>query len=240
MAVQQATAKLADRVELNDKYLHLYYELVQPNQLEFESGQYVSVGIPEVGSRRPYSIASSPDKKHAFELLLDLAPQGIGTQYLQGMKPGEEMAILAPMGVFTLAKDEQASQEKAVVFVATGSGIAPIRSMIFDLLQLRQDTREIWLYWGMRYEYDLFWVDEFRQLEQSFPNFHFHVTLSQAGQEWPLCRGRVTDCLRIHQLPVEAGYYLCGNGKMIDEASQFLMNEKSIPKTFIHHENFHA
>ena len=239
MPVQQATAKLSEREQLNEKYLHLFYEMVEPNQLEFEAGQYVSVAIPGDGNRRSYSIASEPDKKHAFELLLDLAPQGIGTKYLQAMKPGEDMSILAPMGVFTLAKGEQAAQEKALMFIATGSGIAPLRSMILDLLHRQQDTREIWLYWGMRYEYDLFWTDEFHQLEQAFPNFHFHLTLSQAGQEWPLCRGRVTDCLRIHNLPAEAGYYLCGNNKMIEEVMHLLTTEKSVPETFIHREQFY-
>ena len=238
MPVQQGTAKLSDKIQLNDKYIHFFFEMTQPNQLEFEAGQYVSVGIPNVGNRRPYSIASEPDKKHAFELLLDLTPQGIGTKYLQGMNPGEEMAILAPMGVFTLAKGDQAQKEKSLMFVATGSGIAPLRSMILDLLHRQQDKREMWLYWGMRYDTDLFWTEEFHELERAFPNFHFHLTLSQANEDWPLCRGRVTDCLRIHELPAEAGYYICGNGKMIEEVANFLSTEKAIPPEFIHHEKF--
>ncbi len=239
MAVTQGKAKLSDRIQLNEKYIHMFFEMTEPNELPFEAGQYVSVGIPNIGNRRPYSIASEPEKTHGFELLIDLTPQGIGTKYLQGLQPGEEMAILAPMGVFTLAKEEQAQKEKSLMFIATGSGIAPMRSMILDLLHRQQDKREIWLYWGMRYEYDLFWADDFHQLEQAFPNFHFHLTLSQAGDEWPLCRGRVTDCLRIHELPAEAGYYLCGNAKMIEEVSNLLITEKQIPEAFVHHEKFY-
>lgn len=239
MPVQQATAVLSEEVQLNNKFFQLFFEMKEPNQFDFQAGQYISIAIPNQQARRSYSIASEPAKNHGFELLIDAAPQGIGTKYLASMKPGDELHFMGPMGLFTFPAQEQLAKEQSLIFIATGSGIAPHRSMILDLLQTRGETREIWLYWGLRYTDDLFWTEEFEELAKAFPNFHFHVTLSRATEDWPLCRGRVTDCLRIHDLPAEAGYYLCGNQAMIHDVMALLENDKHIPKEFIHHEKFY-
>lgn len=239
MAVIQGKAKLADKRQLNEKFFFFDFEMVEPHRLDFAAGQYVSIAIPgETGTRRAYSITSSPEKNSGFELLVDVSPQGVGSKYLQNMEPGTEINFLAPMGVFTLVQGEKAEKEKAIIFVATGSGIAPFRSMVQYLLQFQNDQRPIWLYWGMRYVTDMFWQDEFHELAQAFPNFHFHITLSRAPEDWPLCRGRVTDCLSIHDLPADAGYYLCGNRAMIEDVSNVLMG-RSIPKEAIHFEKFY-
>lgn len=239
MAVQKCTAKLSERIDLGQKFMHMTFEMTSPNLLEFEAGQYVSLGFPDNPVRRPYSIASSPGIQHAFELLIDTAPQGVGTTYLQNLQLGQEISVLAPMGVFTLAKEEQAGREKSLAFVATGSGIAPLRSMVLHLLQDLGDQREITLYWGLRHVEDIFWQEEFHELEKAFPNFHFHLTLSKPVEGWPLCSGRVTDCLRNHPQVAETGYYLCGNQAMIEDVTKLLIDEKQIPKEFVHHEKFY-
>ena len=83
----------------------------------------------------------------------------------------------------------------------------------------------------------MFWQDEFSELAESFPNFHFHPVISKATDQWPLCRGRVTNCLTLHQQPAEAGYYLCGNQSMIEEVTTMLA-QKGVPPTRVHHEKF--
>ena len=239
MPVQQATAILSEEAQLNEKFFQLFFEMKEPSEFQFQAGQYVSIAIPGEQARRSYSIASEPEKTHGFELLIDSGPQGIGTKYLASMKPGDQLNFMGPMGLFTLPSEEQLAKEKSLVFIATGSGIAPHRSMILDLLRSKNETREIWLYWGLRYVDDLFWTEEFEELARTFPNFHFHVTLSRALDDWPLCRGRVTDCLRIHDLPDQSGYYLCGNQAMIHDVMTFLETDKKIAKEFIHHEKFY-
>ncbi|MEO8581939.1 MAG: FAD-binding oxidoreductase [Patescibacteria group bacterium] len=238
MPVPKITAALSDRRQLTEKFVQLFFELKEPHTFQFQAGQYASLGFPDNPLRRPYSIASTPVEEHGFELLIDTTPQGIGTKYLMNLPLGGEATFLAPMGLFMLAKDEQAKKEKALVFVATGSGIAPFRSMVTWLLQTQNDQREIWLYWGLRYEQDMFWEEDFQELTRAFPNFHFHVTLSKASEEWPLCKGHVTDCLSIHELPAEAGYYLCGSKPMIEETVALLAT-KGIPKESVHHEKFY-
>lgn len=239
MPVQQCIATLSEKTQLTDKFWFLNFEMVEPHRLAFAAGQYISLAIPGNPARRSYSIASSPENDHGFELLIDTTPQGIGTTYLQKLEPGDEISFLAPLGLFTLANPEQLTREKSLVFVATGSGITPLRSMLHDLLHTQQDTREIWLYWGLRYPEDCFWLEEFQELDEAFANFHFHMTLSKAGEAWPLCKGRVTDCLANHEQPNEAGYYLCGNKAMIEDVSTFLLQDKQLPKEFLHHEKFY-
>jgi NAD(P)H-flavin reductase len=232
---QQYTAKLSDKDVLNEKFIHLYFELNSPHLMEFQAGQYVSIAMPEGGLRRSYSICSSPEKTHGFELLVDISPDGIGSKYLNSLQFGQEISFLGPLGKFIVPEE---NTEDALVFVGTGSGMAPFRSMIFDQLQQKKDTRKMILHWGLRFEQDLFWEADFQQLSVEFPNFSFHPVLSKAGQEWPLCRGRVTDCLQIHEPLANAGYYLCGNAGMLQDVVA-LLEKKGVEKEKVHHEKFH-
>lgn len=232
-------ARLEDRIDHNDKFIQFHFELVEPFTMEFAAGQYVSIKVAENGLRRSYSICSSPDITHGFELMLDVTPHGVGTQYLTNLKFGDEIELLGPMGQFYLAptNTETGTAEQAIVMVATGSGITPFRSMLAELLQVQHDQRPIYLHWGVRNEANLIWLDELADLEEAFPNFKFHPVVSQPLPQWPLCRGRVTDCLATHELPINAGYYLCGGKPMIESVVELLAN-KGIAPQHVHHEKF--
>ena len=99
-------------------------------------------------------------------------------------------------------------------------------------------SRPIILYWGLRHAEDLIYQDEFQQLSTAFPNFKFHPVLSQSPNEWSLCRGRVTDCLSIHDLMPNSGYYLCGNQTMIADVITVL-TQRGVAAEKIHHEKFY-
>lgn len=232
---QQYIARLANKTVFNPKFEHYTFELSQPNKLNFEAGQYASFAVTDQGHRRSWSICSSPEVDHGFELLIDPAPMGVGTQFLQKLKLGDEVKLLAPLGQFVI---DTSGVEQAIVFVATGVGVTPFRAMLLDLLQVKNDQRPITLYWGLRYAEDMIWQDEFQELAEHFPNFHFHPVLSKASQEWPLCRGRVTDCLGVHDLPENAGYYLCGNEQMIQDIKNVLASKNVAPER-IHREKFY-
>ncbi|MDA1079098.1 MAG: FAD-binding oxidoreductase [bacterium] len=232
---KQYRAKLEDKQQLNERFMQYDFELVEPNELAFAAGQYVSIKVSDKGERRSYSICSSPAITHGFELLVDHQPAGIGCTYLESLAFGQEIELLAPLGIFTIVPD---TDETSLALVATGSGIAPFRSMLFEHLQVRQDTRPITLYWGMRHANQLFWEDEFEELAESFPHFSFHPVISQPEQAWPLCRGRVTDCLTAHEQAASVGYYLCGNATMIGDVTQTVL-AKGITEAHIHHEKFY-
>ncbi len=238
---KQFTAKLEDKIVFNSKYTQYEFELSEPYNMPFLAGQYVSLKVAENGTRRSYSICSTPAITHGFELLVDLEPQGVGAQYLQHLEFGQEVQLLGALGQFVLTPDPgvgHPDREEALVFVATGSGVAPFRSMLFELLQVQQDTRPMILHWGMRHAEQLFWQDEFAELMRSFPNFHFHPVISQPIDGWNLCSGRVTDCLSVHEQPERAGYYLCGNAPMITEVTELLSKQNVAPER-IHHEKFY-
>jgi len=232
---QRGRAKLADKIVYNSKFVHYFFELTEPHEVPFLAGQYVSIKVTESGLRRSYSIASSPENTHGFELVLDVTPAGAGTKFLEALQFGQEVEILYPLGMFYLMDEPS---EKSLVYVANGSGIVPFRSMLLDQLQLKNDKREITLHWGLRHEADLIWEDEFQELSESYPNFHFHPVISQPTPEWPLCQGRVTDCLATHEFEAEAGYYLCGSTTMIADVVTFLI-QRGVTRQHIHHENFY-
>jgi len=232
---QRFVIKLSESQKYNEKFSKYIFELELPHKIDFDAGQYVSIKVNENGDRRSYSICSDPEIHHSFELLVDHSPNGIGTNFLRNLKFGEEVDTMGPLGKFVFDDNKDADE---LVFVATGCGITPLRSMIIDLLRNKKENRPITLYWGLRYVKDLFWEDEFQDLVDDYKNFKFHPVLSKAVEEWPLCRGRVTDCLSIHELPLKGNYYLCGNNKMIEDVSG-LLQTKGVKKEDIYFEKFY-
>ena len=228
------TARLEDKIVHTEKYIQYKFELDQPHTMPFTAGQYVSIKVSDRGERRSYSICSSPSVDHGFELLVDIAPQGVGSRYLESLKFGDTISFLGPVGVFTIPEE---NTESAYYFVATGSGVAPFKSMIEGLLE-KQEKRPLILYWGLRYEQDLFWEKDFQELQRTNPNFDFKIILSKPSDAWPLSRGHVTDLLiGLEKIP-GAGYYLCGNAKMVDEVTEHLQ-QSSVAPTQVHHEMFY-
>lgn len=233
---QQCKGKVSEHILINERFQYLHIELREPHELEFQAGQYVSVEVGG-GERRSYSIASAPSMKHAVELCVDITPGGKGSEYVKNLRPGSEVSFLAPLGVFII-KPEDLVKEKKLLFVATGTGIAPLRSMILDLLRDKKDARPLWLYWGLRFVEDMFWEEEFRQMHEFFTNFHFHLTLSKPPNHWPLCSGYVTNCLKNElKLGGEWGIYLCGSKEMVIDGSK-LITEMGVPKEQVHFEKF--
>jgi NAD(P)H-flavin reductase len=232
---QQYKARLEELTFFNERYAQYEFELIAPNQLVFDPGQYVSVKVSPIGERRSYSIINTPDVSHGFHLLLDLKPMGVGTQYMKSLQFGSEIELLAPMGRFVIPEN---NTQEHLVFIATGSGISPFRSMIEDQLRNKQSQKKMTLFWGMRYANELFWLDELQDLVDSFPNFNFHPVISQAPEEWTLCRGRVTDCLNVHALPDNALYFLCGNQQMITDVTALLTTQKGVDPSLVLTEKF--
>ncbi len=228
-------AILEERRDFNDKFVEYHFELKNPATFQFRAGQFISVKVNEIGARRAYSIVSPPSFDHGFKLLVDLSPGGIGSQFFSSLKPGDKINALGPMGSFQLINQPEA---EAHVFVATGSGIAPFRSMIEDLLIDHQDKREIRLYWGLRHEQTLFWENDFQDWVESHKNFAFYPVISQPTANWPLSTGHVTDLILAHQFSPQTDFYLCGNVAMINDLSKVLLETKKILPDQIHTEQY--
>ena len=191
-------------------------------ELAFRPGQFLSlrVGIDALENPvlRSYSIASSPEQRGELRLVLRILEDGIGSRFFSALSPGDEVTFTGPMGFFV----NDLSHPGDVVYVATGTGMAPILPMLHETLA-RPETGRVTLFWGLRTEEDLFWQDELASLGSKHPRFTPHVFLSQPKGFWRE-RGRVVppvlDLLPTLQRPI---FYLCGNGQMIEECKAALM-----------------
>jgi phenol/toluene 2-monooxygenase (NADH) P5/A5 len=235
MAAQWFRARVAEKQMLASKFLWLHLELVQPDRIEFNAGQYLMMRVPGMQGLKQYSIVSAPSMNHGVELLVDIGPQGLGSKYLQGLKPGDEVEFMGPAGRFVITE----GTEKKLIFVATGSGISSIKGMIEDLLVDKQDKRPMWLSWGLRYPEDVFWFSEFAELAEEYANFSFDPVLSRPNDGWKFCQGHVTECVLKHHSDFSgAGVYLCGNKGMIEEMKKILL-ERRVAEDRIHHEEYY-
>lgn len=236
MAISKFEAQLSEKVTLGSNFLFLQFELIEPHRIEFQAGQYILLEIPTSPKKRQYSITSAPRLDHAIQLLVEIVPEGQASGYFASMEVGHKITFWAPAGEFVIKEDIQANSDP-LVFVATGSGLAPLRAIILDQLRTRETKRSLKLHWGMREAADLFWLDYFEELRKNYPNFSYDITLSRPPEGWTLCKGRVTNCLTVHELLPNAHYYICGNPNMIEDSMKVL-TERGVGADRMHHEKF--
>jgi NAD(P)H-flavin reductase len=194
----------------------------------FEAGQFVSVVVPGAGPngrdlRRAYSIASSPETR-PVELCIKLVEGGPGTNYLYKLRPGDAFKGFAPYGDFTYVP----RAGRRICLVATGTGIAPFRSMVFSKEYADQPPLSAWCLMGVRTEDELVYEAEM----SAIPNLTWVSAISQpSSSDFVGYRGRVTDWLRAQgdSFPwAETDFYLCGNGAMIKEMKELLAEKGSL------------
>ena len=187
-----------------------------PPDLRFRPGQFISVRVGSDADQNPilrsYSIASPPERWGELALVLRLVSDGIGSRYFDALRMGESITFTGPMGFFV----NELAHSGDVVYVATGTGIAPLLPMIEETLR-RSETGRVILFWGLRSEADVFYQDELNALSTRTPRFAHQIYLSQP-QGFCRLRGRVTGPV-LELLPGlrEPTFYLCGNGQMIEE-----------------------
>ncbi|HAR44264.1 MAG TPA: hypothetical protein DCS07_16800 [Bdellovibrionales bacterium] len=243
MIVQELSFVVTRTRELTPTVFELVFEVAsQSPLLGFKGGQFISIVIP-AGSpfiegaspgrnlRRAYSIASAPENR-SIELCIKKVEQGPGSGYLASLKPGDRFQAFAPYGDFTYRAD----RERNACFIATGTGVAPIRAMILSKDYSRCPPKKALLVYGARSEEELLYGAEFDRV----PELQFVAAFSQPQTQGTAFKGRVTDYLRqLAQLDwATTDFYLCGSGAMILEIKAFL-KEKGVPKEAIHSEAYY-
>lgn len=212
------------------------FRMVDPPLLEYRAGQYIilrSVMVDDKLIKRAYSIACPPRDPATFSLCVRRILGGPSSNFVHTLQEGDRVEFTGPWGKFTCPD----LQEKDLTFVATGTGFSPVRALIHDLLG-RGCSRKITFYWGLREETDLFGLEELRALATLHPNFTFTITLSRPNGRWPGPVGRVTDLFRRGQVEtVGREFYLAGNGAMIRELEETLLQRGVMPEA-IHKEVF--
>jgi CDP-4-dehydro-6-deoxyglucose reductase len=236
MGILTYTATVNRVQDLTHDVRELEITLVEPPAISFKPGQFISFEVPKKGFSvpvvRPYSIASPPSQGNRLTLLFNLVADGPGSTYLYSLRVGDQTTFKGPAGSFWLKDDAT----RDLLFVATGTGVAPIRSMIAAQLE-RRTAQAVTLFWGLRSQRDLFYQEEFRALSQQFPKFTFVTTLSRLEEGWTGATGRVTALVVDRVTSVRnLAVYLCGNSGMIQEVTALVRARGLCP---IHKEKYY-
>jgi CDP-4-dehydro-6-deoxyglucose reductase len=210
-------AKLIGWSELAPEVRHFEFEVPGVKTFDFVPGQFVSVvkKFDEKEITRAYSIAS-PRHGNRFALCLNRVMEGMLSPYLFSLDPGAEVEIGEPLGYFTLRRPE-----RRAVFIATGTGIAPFRSMLLD--HLPGSPSQITLLFGVRHEHGLLYRAELEELAGRHEQFNFLPTVSRPSAAWAGRTGRVhahlQEALAIGSSEERAtvDVYVCGMKAMVDD-----------------------
>ena len=196
---------------------------------------------------RAYSMANHPAEGNIVMLNVRIAspppgmdvPPGIASSYIFNLKPGDKVMVSGPYGEF-FAKDTN----REMLYVGGGAGMAPMRSHIFDLLKSKHSPRKISFWYGARSKREMFYDDEFRALAEEFPNFSYHVALSdpQKEDDWDGPVGFIhqvvqDNYLNHHESPEDIEYYMCGPPMMVDAVDSMLYN-LGVEKEMIDYDSF--
>ena len=152
---------------------------------------------------------------------------GIATSYIFNLKPGDKVMMSGPFGEFHMH-----DTKKEMLFVGGGAGMAPLRSQLLHLFKTLETTdRKVSYWYGARSKNEIFYEEDFRALEEKFPNFEFHIALSEPRPEdnWTGPVGFIhqvilDNYLIKHDEPEEVEYYMCGPGPMANAVKGMLDN----------------
>ena len=183
---------------------------------------------------RAYSMANYPGEEGIIMLNVRIAtppprapegtPPGQVSSYIFNLKPGDKCTISGPYGEFFIRETKN-----EMIYIGGGAGMAPLRSHIFELLKERHSDRKISYWYGGRSMRELFYVDEFRELEEKNPNFKFNIALSEPMPEdnWTGYTGFIHQVLlekylKDHPAPEDIEYYICGPPLMLQAVLKML------------------
>jgi ferredoxin-NADP reductase len=228
---------VAERIEVVSPRVRRYFlRLVGGKPLVFKAGQFLMADLVKPDGtphRRAYSIASPPHASDPLELVIKYEEGGVASNYFfNELKEGGSFPARAPFGAFVIKEPVP----PALAFVATGTGIAPLRSMIHWLYhEGHGDSRRVWLFLGVRHETEILYDDEWRKLAAERPGFTYIPTISRP-RNWSGETGYVQEKVRAFLPKIEGlEVYACGGDAMIKALGEAL-REKGYPKEALHYE----
>lgn len=218
MKIQYRPAKIIHIIDESLVVKRFFLKLPDSEAFTFKPGQFVMLDLPIESkiSNRSYSIASAPGDDNIFELIIVLNPTGLGTPHMwQNYAIGDEVPVAGPLGKFVLPEHIDTD----ICFIATGTGIAPLRSMLHHIINQNIPTKNIYMLFGNRTYNDILYHIEMGVLSAKYPQFQFIPVLSRATDDWRGERGYVHPIYeRIFSDKRPALFFLCGWKNMIMEA----------------------
>lgn len=214
-------ARLIEARDLAPETKDFEFELVDRSDLTFNAGQFVSIvrNIDGKEITRAYSIASKPGGNR-FNLCLNRIDGGLISPFLFSLAPGDEIEFQDPLGYFTLRHPGH-----HVLFVATGTGIAPFRSMLLE--HLPKTEPRVTLLFGARYAHGLLYRGELETLAAQHGHFQLMTTITRPAEDWTGRTGRVQ--AHLDEALAATSYdlatvdvYICGLKEMVDDVRKNL------------------
>ncbi len=214
--IQQYKTEVEQITQLTHDIRGIQVRLIEPTTMTFKAGQYIDLLVPGTQEWRSYSMANPPSRSGEVEIMVKLMPGGLFSSYVdQHLQEGERLTIQGPYGNFYLR-----DTNRKALFIAGGSGMAPILSLLRDMAE-KQTARPITYFYGARTRRDLFLLDALYEFEHRLPNFRFIPALSEpaSGDAWDQETGLITDVVkRLVPNGTNMEAYMCGPSVMIDAA----------------------
>ncbi len=237
--IRRYNATIAEIIDYTYDIKGVLFKFEPGDKIDFLAGQYVQLETQPYAKVkqkvvRAYSISSKPEMNDALQLIIRLVPEGICTTWVhQYLKVGDKVSMTGPYGEFYI-RDTEAD----IIFVAGGSGKAPIKSML-EHLAVVGCNRKMTYFFGARTVKDLYLTEEMQSFEQVFPDFSYVPVLSspEAGS-WNGKTGFVMPYFKeVVRDAKQTEAYLCGSPGMINAVTKALI-ELGVPKDKIYYDSF--
>jgi len=239
--VREYRVRVESILDLTPEIKSIRLAVLSPEEgIVFKAGQYVQFEVPKYKltsgpEYRAYSISSDAAEHHSLELVITRVPQGAVTTYVHDfLKEGENLRATGPYGDFYLR-----NSDRDILFLATGSGMAPIKSMLHQI-EHEKIKKKVQFFFGARTLKDLYYQEELSGWEKTLPDFKYVPTLSRSleGDHWQGEKGRVTHLIEKY-IPEGAAVdvYICGSPAMVDSCAEIL-KRKEIPEERIFFDKF--
>ena len=181
---------------------------------------------------------ATPPMDRATHKWLPVSP-GISSSYIFSLKPGDKVRMSGPYGDFHI-QDTDAE----MLYIGGGAGMAPLRAQILHLFRTLHTGRKVSYWYGARSKKEIFYEEDFREIEKQFPNFSFHIALSdpQPEDNWTGYVGFIhqviyDNYLKDHDAPEDIEYYMCGPGPMAN-AVKVMLEDLGVPRSQLFFDDF--
>ena len=238
-----------DKVLIGEEYLPAWEKFglfgLKCKNTEETVRAYSMANYPAEGDRIMLTvrIATPPFKPKPEVGFMDVMP-GIASSYIFSLKPGDKVIMSGPYGDFHPIFNSKAE----MMWIGGGAGMAPLRAQIMHMTKTLHTTdREMHYFYGARALNEVFYLDDFLELEKEFPNFHFHLALDRpdpvadaAGVKYTpgFVHQVIYDTyLKNHDAPEDIEYYMCGPGPM-SKAVEGMLDSLGVDPSSIHYDNF--
>ena len=239
-SIREYTGQVEKIEDLTHDIKEIRIRLLDPDSIEFKTGQYMQITVPEYGDvdesvYRAYSMSSNEYDTSHVEFIIRYVPEGICTTWVHRfMTVGEKVVLNGPYGEFYLR-----DTDRPIIMIAGGSGMAPIKGMLQKMAEDR-NPRPAVFFFGAATVADLYHLDLMADLQKRIPDFKFVSAVSSPKPEekWEGETGLITEVVdRLAKNVPDSEAYLCGSPGMIDACIKVLTNN-GMPQEQIFYDKF--